>query len=137
MRCFEFKEMLATSAEALAKRLLDQIRGSMRASSVKINEEYQVRGQGAGGSWGDEVSQGVPGVEGLPSARRSCFHKACCAHHCAHVACHTFAGLTPLPSVNLPHPAAVLPHDRMPANPSPLAVPRPLALLPPSLPLRS
>lgn len=44
VRCFEFKEMLATSAEALAKRLLDQIRGSMRASSVKINEEYQVRG---------------------------------------------------------------------------------------------
>lgn len=52
VRCFEFKEMLATSAEALAKRLLDQIRGSMRASSVKINEEYQVRGQGEGGSWG-------------------------------------------------------------------------------------
>lgn len=53
--------MLATSAEALAKRLLDQIRSSMRASSVKINEEYQVRGSLEGGAGDRGVGAGRSG----------------------------------------------------------------------------
>ena len=50
---------------------------------------------------------------------------------------HTSAVFIPLPSVVPSHPAAILPHDRPPADPSLIAVPRPLAPLPPSLPLRS
>jgi len=42
IRCFEFKEMLASCAEAQALRLLDQIRGSIRSSNVRVTDDYQV-----------------------------------------------------------------------------------------------
>ncbi len=40
VRCRAFKELLASSAEALVRKLLDQVRASGRASNVKVHEEY-------------------------------------------------------------------------------------------------
>ncbi|GFH10429.1 uncharacterized protein HaLaN_05739, partial [Haematococcus lacustris] len=38
--CGAFKELLANSAEVLAKRLLDQVRATTRASNAWLSEEY-------------------------------------------------------------------------------------------------
>lgn len=48
VRCRAFKETLATSAEGLVRRLLGWLRASVRASNVRVNEEYQVRAWGGG-----------------------------------------------------------------------------------------
>jgi hypothetical protein len=48
VRCWSFKEMLAVSAEALARKLLDQIRATVRASNMRVNDDYTVGAGGAG-----------------------------------------------------------------------------------------
>ena len=42
LRCYDFKELLASSAEAQALKLIDQIRRSLRLSNTKVTEEYQL-----------------------------------------------------------------------------------------------
>ena len=42
MRCLDFKELLASSAEAQALSLLDTLRASLRTSNSTVTEEYQV-----------------------------------------------------------------------------------------------
>ncbi len=44
VRTRAFKELLASRAELLVRRLLDHIRNTVRNCNIKINEEYQVRG---------------------------------------------------------------------------------------------
>lgn len=42
VRTRAFKELLASRAELLVRRLLDHVRNTVRNSNIKINEEYQV-----------------------------------------------------------------------------------------------
>ncbi len=45
LRCGAFKEMLASSAEALIRKLLDLVRATGRASNIKLHEEFSLMSQ--------------------------------------------------------------------------------------------
>lgn len=42
IECRAFKELLATCAESLVSRLLDQVRLTARSSNIRIHEEYSL-----------------------------------------------------------------------------------------------
>ena len=60
VRCLDFKELLASSAEAAALSLLDTLRASLRTSNSTVTEEYQVRAKGGVSQCSDPCTYGNP-----------------------------------------------------------------------------